>query len=331
MKAMVLQRPAPAETDPLVWRDLPDPEPGPGELRLRVRACGVCRTDLHVLEGELPAHRLPLVPGHQIVGIVDAVGAGADPAWLGRRAGAAWLRWACGSCALCRAGRENLCPDARFTGWDADGGYAQAALVPASFAFRLPEALDDVTVAPLLCAGIIGYRSLRLAEARPGARLGLFGFGASAHLALQVARHLGCEVLVVTRGQAHRELALRLGAAWAGAAEDAPPASMDSAVSFAPVGRVIADALRLLRPGGTLAVNAVHLDRVPEMDYALLYGERTLRSVANATRQDGEEFLRLAADVPLAVACEGLPLMAANEALRRLKAGLVNGAAVLVP
>jgi propanol-preferring alcohol dehydrogenase len=331
MHAMVLQAPAPLAADPLVAMDLPEPDAGPGELRLRVQACAVCRTDLHVVEGELPPHRLPLVPGHQIVGRVDAVGAGVHPSWVGRRVGVAWLRWACGVCRFCREGRENLCPDARFTGWDADGGYAEVATVPAAFAFALPDALTDVDAAPLLCAGIIGYRALRLAGVGPGVRLGLFGFGASAHLALQVARHMGCQVFVYTRGAAHRALATRLGAVWAGGAEDGVPASLDAAVSFAPAGAVLPQALRLLRPGGTLAVNAVHLDGVPGMDYALLYGERTLRSVANATRRDGEEFIRLAAEIPVHVVREVSPLAAANAALRRVKDGSVQGVAVLVP
>ena len=331
MKAMVLRQPGPVASAPLVVSKVPLPEPGPGEVRVGVRACGVCHTDLHVVEGELPPHRLPLIPGHEIVGVVDAVGQGVEAAWLGRRVGVAWLRWACGVCPQCRAGRENLCPQARFTGWDADGGYAEAAVVPAAFAFALPDALDPTSAAPLLCAGIIGYRALRQAGVRPGDRVGLFGFGASAHLALQVAMHWGCEVCVFTRAEAHRALARRMGAIWAGGTEDAPPGPLDAAVTFAPAGWVVKAALGWLRPGGTLAVNAVYLDKLPEMPYGLLYGERTLRSVANATRRDGEAFLRLAAEIPLQTACEPAPLASANEALQRLKAGRVNGAVVLIP
>jgi propanol-preferring alcohol dehydrogenase len=331
MKAMVLPRPAPVAGEPLEPRDLPLPVPGPGQVRLRVRACGVCRTDLHIVEGELPPHRLPVVPGHQVVGVVDELGPGVSGPPPGTRVGVAWLHAACGVCEHCRQGRENLCPRARFTGYDVDGGYAEAVLAPADFVLPLPEGLADDAAAPLLCAGIIGYRALRLAEVRPGDRVGLFGFGASAHLALQVARHWGCEVHVFTRGAAHRALAAQLGAAWTGAAEESPPAPLDAAVTFAPTGAVIPHALRHLRPGGTLAVNAVHLDGLPAMDWSLLYGERTLRSVTNATRRDGEEFLRLAAAIPVRPHVVRYPLAAANQALRDLKGGRIDGAAVLCP
>jgi propanol-preferring alcohol dehydrogenase len=316
---------------PLRLEEVPDPEPGPGEVRLRVTACGVCRTDLHIVDGELPLHRVPLVPGHQIVGVVDAVGPGVGQPAPGVRVGVAWLRHACGTCDLCRRGLENLCPSATFTGWDGDGGYAELAVAPAAFVYPLPDGLGDREAAPLLCAGIIGYRSLRLAGVQPGDTVGLFGFGASAHLALQVARHWGCRVFAFSRGAAHRQLALDLGADWAGTGEQAPPAPLDAAVTFAPAGAVIPQALRWLRPGATLAVNAVHLDGVPAMPYELLYRERAVKSVANATRRDGTEFLRLAAEIPVHAETDVFPLAEANEALSRLRRGQVHGAAVLVP
>lgn len=328
---MRLHRPGPAESAPLQLEEIAAPEPGPGEVRLRVSACGVCRTDLHIVEGELAEHRSPLVPGHQTVGVVDALGDGVDPSLLGRRVGVAWLHQACGTCEYCRRGLENLCPNARFSGYDADGGYAEAAIAPAAFVYPLPAGLGDVAAAPLLCAGIIGYRSLRLAGVAPGDTLGLFGFGASAHLALQVARHWGCRVYAFSRGIAHRDLALRLGADWAGTGEEAPPRPLDGAVTFAPAGAVVVQALRWLRPGGTVAVNAVHMDGLPAMDYGLLYGERTVRSVTNATRRDGTEFLQLATEIPIHAETETHPLAEANTALLRLKRGQVRGAAVLLP
>ena len=325
MRAMRLH----AAGRPLALDDVPPPEPGPGEVRIRVGACGVCRTDLHLVEGDLPLRRSPLIPGHQIVGVVDALGPGVKAPEAGVRVGVAWLRHACGACDLCRRGLENLCPDATFNGWSEDGGYAEFAVAPADFIYPLPPGLTDIQAAPLLCAGIIGYRSLRLAGVQPGDTVGLFGFGASAHLALQVALHWGCRVFAFSRGQAHRQLALALGAAWAGSGD--PPAPLDAAVTFAPAGAVIPQALACMRPGATLAVNAIHLDVVPAMDYGLLYRERAVRSVCNATRRDGEEFLRLAAEIPIHAETEVLPLEEANEALRRVRDGTVHGAAVLVP
>jgi len=331
MAAMVLPRPAPVETDPLVAADPPRPEPGPGEVLLRVRACGVCHTDLHIVEGELAPHRLPVVPGHQVVGTVEAVGPDGAAAGLapGQRVGVTWLFRACGACAACRRGEENLCPSAQFTGYDVDGGYSTWMVADRRFVFPLPERFDDVSAAPLLCAGVIGYRALRRAEVAPGAAVGLYGFGASAHLAIQVARHWGCRVYVFTRSEAHRRLAEDLGAVWTGPADAAPPEPLDSAVSFAPAGQVIPRALAALRPGGTLAINAVYLDRLPEMPYTLLYGERTLRSVANLTPRDAREFLALAAEIPVRTEVERYPLREANAVLRRLKARAVQGAAVL--
>jgi alcohol dehydrogenase, propanol-preferring len=329
MKAMVLHEPKPAEENPLALTDLPIPEPAAGQVRLRIRACGVCHTDLHLVEGEIALPKLPVVPGHQIVGQVDALGEGVTRFAVGDRAGVAWLYSACGECAYCRRGQENLCDNARFTGQHVDGGYAEFMVVPADFAYLLPEGFSDEQAAPLLCAGVIGYRSLRLSEIQPGGRLGLYGFGASAHMTIQVARHWGCEVYVFTRGEEHQRRALEMGAAWAGQAQDTPPAELDAAITFAPAGWLVPEVLRVLRKGGTLAINAIHMSPLPEMPYDLLYGERTVRSVANATRQDAVELLRLAAEIPIKTDVELLPLDQANRALQRLKRAQVQGAAVL--
>ena len=330
MKAMRLQAPGPVEGAPLGLVDLPRPDPGHGEIRLRVTVCGLCHTDLHTVEGELSLPRLPLVPGHQVVGLVEARGPGAMRFREGDRVGVPWLYQTCGACAFCRRGEENLCDRARFTGYHVDGGYAEALVVHEAFVYRLPEQLADPLAAPLLCAGIIGYRALRLSEVKPGERLGLFGFGASAHIALQVARHWKCEVLVFTRGPAHQALALELGAVWVGSASDAPPEPIDRAILFAPAGRLVHNALRALRKGGTLAIAAIYLDPIPELDYgALLYGERTVRSVTASTRRDGKELLALASEIPIRTEVESFPLEAANEALLRLKRSEIRGAGVL--
>jgi len=329
MRVMLLRAPRPVEAAPLEPADLPIPEPGPGEIRLRVRACGLCHTDLHAVEGELPLPRLPVVPGHQIVGVVEARGHEATRFPQGERVGVPWLHETCGVCDACRRGDENLCDSARFTGYHVDGGYAQFATVPERFAHHLPERFGDAEAAPLLCAGIIGYRALRLSDLRPRERLGLFGFGASAHLAIQVARHWGCEIWVFTRSAEHRDLAKQLGAAWVGTAEDEPPGLLDRAISFAPVGRLIPVALQRLRKGGTLALAGIHLDRIPEMSYSLLYGERTLRSVTASTRRDAEELLALAGEIPIRTEVERFPLASANEALRLLKSSSIRGAGVL--
>ena len=330
MKAMRLRSSAPVEERPLEWADVAQPEPGLGQVRLRVRACGVCHTDLHTVEGELVAPRLPLIPGHQIVGLVDALGAGTSRFAAGRRVGVGWLGWACGECDFCRRGLENLCPQARFTGLHVDGGYAEYCVVDERFAYPLPECFEDVQAAPLLCAGIIGYRALCLSEVRPGQRLGLYGFGASAHLAIQLARHWGCEAYVFSRGEEHRRLAEEMGAAWTGCAEEVPPAPLDASVIFAPAGRLVPLALQHLRPGGTLAINAVYMSPIPGLRYEWVYGERTLRSVANFTRRDAHEFLRLAAEIPLHAQVEAVPLAKANEALLRLKHSQVRGSVVLI-
>lgn len=329
MRAMVLSRQSPISDRPLALAEPPRPLPGPGEVRLAVRACGICRTDLHIIEGDLPLARSPVIPGHQVVGIVDAIGEGVERVRPGDRVGAAWLYSADGTCDACRRGDENLCPDARFTGYHADGGYAEAMVAPAAFVYPIPSSIGDEAAAPLLCAGIIGYRSLRRAGVQPGERVGLFGFGQSAHLAIQVLRHWGCEAFVFTRSRHHRDLASRLGAAWTGGSGDGPPGGLDRAVIFAPAGAVVHDALRAVRPGGTVAINAIHMTPIPELPYPLLYGERTVRSVANATRSDGEAFLRLAAEIPIRTDVETFPLEEANEALARLKGGAITGAAVL--
>ena len=331
MKAMLLRETKPAEQRPLELADWPLPEPGPGEVRLAVRVCGVCRTDLHTVEGDLPLPKLPLVPGHQVVGVVEARGEGATRFATGQRVGVPWLHRTCGECEFCRRGLENLCQDAQFTGLHADGGYAEAMLVPQDFAYPIPEGFSDVEAAPLLCAGIIGYRALRLSEVQPGQRLGLYGFGGSAHVTIQVARHWGCQVYVFTRSEGHRRLARELGAMWVGGAEDTPPAKMHGSIIFAPAGGLVPEALRVLERGGTLSLAGVTMTPIPELDYdRLLYWERTVRSVANFTRQDAEELLQVAAEIPIHTTVQTLPLEAANEALLALKRSEIDGAGVLV-
>lgn len=325
MRAMLLEQPA----RPLVDVTLPDPEPGPGELVLRVVACGVCRTDLQLAAGDLHARRLPIIPGHQVAGRVERIGEGVTGWKVGDRAGVAWLGSACGVCEFCTAGRENLCEHAQFTGWDRNGGYADRITVRAGFALRLPEGFDDLAAAPLLCGGVIGYRSLKISGIKPGGRLGLYGFGASALLAIQVARHWNCEIYVCTRSAAEQQRARELGAVWAAGYAELPPMPLDAAITFAPVGSVVIAALRAVDRGGTVAINAIHLDRMPEFSYDLLWGERSLRSVANFTRQDAREFLDLAATIPIKTAIDLAPLSTANDVLRRLQEGNVNGAAVL--
>ena len=327
---MVLERPAPVEQSPLRLVDLPMPEAGPGEIRLRVRICGVCRTDLHVVEGELPPRHERIVPGHQIVGVLDALGPGCTRFAVGQRLGIAWLRSTCGVCERCRRGDENLCAQALFTGYDADGGYAEYAVVREDFAYALPDTIADAEASPLLCAGIIGYRALRRAEVKPGCRLGLYGFGASAHIAIQVAHHLGCRVFVMTREEKHRRLAAALGAEWTGAADETPPEKLDSAVLFAPAGTLVPPALAALDRGGTLALAGIYLTEVPPLDYERhLFYERTLRSVTANTRRDGEELLRIAAAIPIRPHTVPFALADANRALQQLKHDGFEGAAVL--
>jgi len=330
MRAWVLNNPGRIEDNPVRVAELAVPEPMAGELRVKVSACGVCHTDLHEIEGEMKLPKLPLTPGHQVVGTVDKVGAGVAGFKTGERVGLTWLFSACGKCDFCRTGRENLCAEARFTGFHHDGGYAEYMVARAEFTFHLPENCDDLEVAPLLCAGIIGWRSFKLSEAKKGETLGLFGFGASAHLVCQVARYLGVEVFAFSRGQDHQDLARKLGAAWAGAISETPPRAVDRGIVFAPSGKVVLDALRHLRRGGTLALNAVYMDNIPEMDYnRLLFGEKKLCSVSNLTRQDAKELLELAPKIPLKTEVEVFPFHALPKALLLLKQGKINGAAVL--
>jgi propanol-preferring alcohol dehydrogenase len=328
MRALELSAPAPAATSPLHTVERGDLEPAANELVLSVAACAVCRTDLQLVEGNLPARMLPIVPGHQVVGRVKAVGPDVRDWRPGDRAGVGWLASACGACRYCTTGRENLCPDARFTGWDRDGGYATQAAVRADFALRLPDAFDDLSAAPLLCGGIIGYRSLKVSGIQPGGRLGLFGFGASALLTLQVARHWGCEVHVRTRSARDQERAVAFGAASADAYNEPTP-PLDAAVTFAPAGDVVVAALRNLDRGGNEAINAIHLDRIPGFSYDLLWWERSLRSVANYTRADAREFLELAAAIPIRTEIQTFPLADGNEALRCLSTGELQATAVL--
>jgi alcohol dehydrogenase, propanol-preferring len=331
MRAWAVGTPGPIATGPLVRVDRPMPEPGPGEIRVRVSTCGVCRTDLHLAVGDLPPHRPGTVPGHEVVGVVDALGPGADRFRLGERAGIAWLRHTDGRCRWCRRGAENLCIDPRFTGWDADGGYAEQAVVEEAYAYRLPEEYDDEHAAPLLCAGIIGYRALRRAELPPGGRLGIYGFGASAHLAAQVALAQGSRVHVLTRSEDAQRLALGLGAQSAGPADAAPPEPLDAAILFAPTGDLVPVALAALDRGGTLAVAGIHLSDIPRLNYDRhLFQERQLRSVTANTRADGEEFLALAPRLGVEVTTTPYPLDAADRALADLAGDRVTGAAVLV-
>lgn len=329
MRMMRLFTPGQAATHPLVMTELPKPTPGEGEILLQITTCAVCRTDLQICEGDLPARRLPIVPGHQIVGRVESVGPGVTPWKTGDRAGVAWLAGTDGTCMKCKAGRENLCESAQFTGWDRDGGYATHAIARADFAFPLPDRFADIEVAPLLCGGVIGYRSLKISGVSPGGRLGLYGFGASATAVIQVARYWGCRVFVCTRSAAERDRATSLGAEWVGGYNEKPPVPLDAAITFAPAGSVVAAALGALDRGGTVAINAIHLDRVPELPYSDLWWERSLRSVANFTRTDVREFLDLAAKIPVRTNCEVYPLVDANIALERLAGGQVRGAAVL--
>jgi propanol-preferring alcohol dehydrogenase len=333
MRAAVLETPRTldesTDTWPLTVCDHPSPRPGPGEVLLRVRACGVCRTDLHIVEGDLAPLRQPLIPGHQIVGeIVE----GATPGLpAGTRVGVSWIGGVDGDCQYCSRGLENLCDSPTFTGYSVDGGFAEFAVARVNFVFPLPEALDDLTAAPLLCAGIIGFRSLRVAGVESGERVGLFGFGASAHLAIGVLRAWGCDVYVSTRGASHRKLAEELGARWVGSEVDKPPVALDRAVTFAPSGDVVVAALASLRKGGVVAINAIHLDRMPQFDYdKLLWGERQMRSVTNMTRADAHDFLDIAARIGLRPKATPFPLDRVNEALLAIKRDSIDGAAVIV-
>ena len=329
MRAMVLEKPGLIADSPLVLREVPQPIPAQKQICVAVRYCGLCHTDLHTVEGELALPKLPIIPGHQIVGVVQARGTSSNKFREGDRVGIPWLYRTDGTCAYCRRNQENLCDRAEFTGLNVDGGYAEFTVVDEDFAYPLPDTFSDEHAAPLLCAGIIGYRSFRLSGVRTGERLGLYGFGASAHIVTQFARYLGCEVYVFTRGTAHRELALRLGATWAGNAQDDPGMQLDAAILFAPSGALVPESLRHLRKGATLALAGITLSQIPAMDYKLLYHELVLRSVANSTRQDAREFLELAAAVPIETEIQIFALGEANDALQLLKDGKINGAGVL--
>ena len=330
MKAIQLKQFAPIETNPLELIDLPIHEPAPDQILIRNLVCGVCHTDLHTVEGELPEVRLPLIPGHQVVGIVEKTGDKATRFRIGDRVGVAWLNSSCGQCEFCSRGNENLCLSARFTGYHANGGYAEFMVIQDKFAYSIPDIFEDTEAAPLLCAGIIGYRALRLSEIKPGQRLGLYGFGASAHVAIQIAAHWGCEVYIFTRSEEHRTLAHKLGAVWTGTSKDDPPTKMNSSIIFAPAGELVLDALRVLDKGGTVALAGIYMTPIPEMDYVKhLYHERTLRSVANAIRQDGEELLKIAAEIPIRTTTKIFTLKDANKVLQLLKQSKIDGAAVL--
>ena len=331
MKAMVLEEIASIDTAPLRWRELPDPEPGAGEVRLQVHCCGVCRTDLHVVEGDLPRAKLPIIPGHQIVGVVDKVGADCTQIEVGQRVGVAWLRYTCGQCTFCRRGRENLCESSRFTGYHADGGYAEYAVVPEAFAYSMPDGFDDLHAAPLLCSGIIGYRALKRACVPEGGTLALYGFGSSAHVIFQIAKHRGYEVFVVSRGGKHLELAKDMGADWAGSNPADMPGKADGAIIFAPVGHLVLPALEALQKGGALALAGIYMTDIPQLDYEKhVFYERDIHSVTANTREDGRGLLAEAAEVPIRPHVTTYPIEEANRALQDLKADRINGTGVLV-
>ena len=317
------------DSSPLEWTGVSMPDPGLNQVRLRIHCCAICHTDLHVVEGDLALPRLPVIPGHQIVGVVEAMGDGVSELKIGDRVGVPWLYSTDGTCQFCRAGKENLCEQARFTGYHVDGGYAESCVVDERFAYRLPEAFSDEHAAPLLCAGVIGFRAYRLSGIQPGQRLGLYGFGASAHLVLQLARFHGCDVYVFTRGQEHRKVAEELGAVWAGSAEDSPPQLLDASIIFAPAGSLVPQALRVLRKAGTLALAGITMSQIPALDYELLYHERTVRSVANSTRDDCREFLKQAAELPVQTRIQVYPFADANRALQDLKHSRLEAAGVL--
>jgi alcohol dehydrogenase, propanol-preferring len=341
MKACLLHSIAPIEENPLELTESRRPEPGADQVLVKVSVCGVCRTDLHVIEGELPRQVLPIIPGHQVIGRVEQAGEGVTRLKLGDRVGIPWLHQTCGVCEYCREGKENLCENATFTGWLVNGGYAEYAAAPADFVYPIPEAFSDEEAAPLLCAGIIGFRSLRLSgitgpfpEERGkwgerGKRLGIYGFGAAAHIAIQVARHWGVDVYAFTRDARHRKLALDLGAAWAGGSDDDPSVKLDSVIIFAPAGELVISALKVLKKGGCIALGGIHMSPIPPIDYQLLYHERVVRSVANNTRQDGLDFLRVAAEIPIKPQTQIFDLAEANAALNALKHDAVRGAAVI--
>jgi propanol-preferring alcohol dehydrogenase len=329
VKAWVLPKPGPVESHPLELQEVPIPEPGEGEVLVRVNACAICRTDLHVVEGELPPRKTQVIPGHQIVGVVERLGAGATKYSIGARVGIAWLHKTDGKCSYCRSGRENLCDHPEFTGYTVDGGYAQYARAPEDFVYPIPEGFADLQAAPLLCAGIIGFRCLRVSGITPDGNLGIYGFGAAGHVCIQVARHWGVRVFVCTREEKHRRLAMELGAAWAGGAMEEPPEKLDASIIFAPAGELVPPALQALKKGGTLVLGGIHMSPIPSFPYSLIYQERSIRSVANNTRQDGHDFMKLAAQIPIHTETQVFPFAEANEALNALKHDGIRGAAVL--
>jgi alcohol dehydrogenase, propanol-preferring len=329
MKACFLRTPSKIETSPLEFGEFSAPEPTSGEVLVRVNVCGICRTDLHVVEGELPPKKSPIIPGHQVVGVVERTGAKASRFNAGTRVGIAWLHQTDGTCEYCRRGEENLCDAPLFTGYTVNGGYAEYLVAPQDFLYSIPEGFPDEQAAPLLCAAIIGYRCLRVSGIIRAERLGFYGFGASAHVAIQVARHWGVEVYALTRDERHQSLALELGAKWAGSTFEAPPAKLDAAIVFAPAGEIVPAALKALRKGGRLILGGIHMSPIPAFPYELLYHERVIRSVANNTRRDGEEFLSIAAQIPIRSRVQVCPLSEANRALNALKNDAIPGAVVL--
>ncbi|MBI2816710.1 MAG: zinc-dependent alcohol dehydrogenase family protein [Acidobacteria bacterium] len=329
MKACLLSAVSRIEMNPLQFTDVPNPQPAQDQVLVKVKACGVCRSDLHVIEGELPQRKMPVIPGHQVVGIVERSGSRASRFQPGARVGIPWLHRTCGTCQYCRAGKENLCDNPEFTGYVVDGGYAEYTVAPEAFVYPLPDSFPDEQTAPLLCAGIIGFRSLRLSGIERGGKLGIYGFGAAAHVVIQIARYWDIEVYACTRDERHQRLAMELGAAWAGGALDQPPVKLDSAIIFAPAGEIVPAALSALKKGGTLALGGIHMSPTPPLAYDLLYYERVVRSVANNTRQDGDDLLRLAAQIPIKTQIELFPLAEANRALNSLKNDAIRGAAVL--
>lgn len=332
MKAMVLSQTAEIEQNPLKLTELPDPEPGPGQVRLAVQVCALCHTDLHIIEGDLSPHLRPVVPGHQIIGRVDKLGSGVTRFKIGDRLGVPWLYQTDQTCHYCKSGRENLCEHGQFTGYDANGGYAEYHVVNEEFTYPIPENFSDEQAAPLLCSGVVGFRALRLSEIKPGGRLGIWGFGASAHINIQVAQHWNCEVFVFTRSAGHQKLARELGATWAGPSggeEAAKLPRLEAGVIYAPAGPLVIDALKMLDKGGTLALGGIYMTPIPEFDYQILWGERTVRSVANSTRQDVIDLLKIAAEVPVKSEIELFHLPELNSALQKLKHSQINGSGVV--
>jgi propanol-preferring alcohol dehydrogenase len=330
MKAMILRQPNLIETKPLELVDLPKPTIQTDEILIRVKACGICHTDLHTIEGELALPKLPIVPGHQIAGLVEEVGKKVKEFKKGDRVGVPWVYSTCGTCKFCKSDKENLCDNIRFTGFHINGGFAEYMVAKSSFAYKLPKDFSFIKAAPLLCAGIIGYRALKLSKANSKSRLGLYGFGASAHITIQIAIHRGCEIFVFSRSEEHRKLAKKLGAVWVGRAEDNPPTKLDSIIIFAPAGQLVLDALRVLAKGGTIALAGIYMTPIPQIDYNLIYQERSIQSVTNSTKQDAFELLKLAYKIPIRTEIETFPLEKANQALKLLKNSKIQGSGILL-